>query len=185
MVTPETTCENKMFVCEEPGCGREFGKRDTFTRHKHEHTDRYKCEVCGSRFSGMKPLKQHNCERRLRKQREAEMPKIPKVKRTYRKRKMNDVDNLSEDKEQEDDDDLDMLICEVCKKYFASKESLENHKSQCGKQKESKEEEMSVMEGKKQEVEITMTVAPEDQDINILQQRHPGISFIPKIKTEL
>ena len=47
------------------------------------------------------------------------------------------------------------------------------------------EEEMSVMEGKKQEVEITMTVAPEDQDINILQQRHPGISFIPKIKTEL
>ena len=78
-----------------------------------------------------------------------------------------------------------MLICEVCKKYFASKESLENHKSQCGEQKESKEVEMSVMEGKKQEVEITMTVAPEDQDINILQQRHPGISFIPKIKTEL
>ena len=166
-----------MFVCEEPGCGREFGKRDTYTRHKHEHTDRYKCEVCGSRFSGMKPLKQHNCERRLRKQREAEMPRIPKVKRTYRKRKMNDVDNLSEDKEQEDDDDLDMLICEVCQKYFASKESLENHKSHCGEQTKG-DVNTGIVENKRKP-------DPEDKDVLILQQSYPDITFTPKIKVEL
>ena len=75
-----------MFVCEAPGCGREFAKRDTFTRHKHEHTDRYKCERCNSRFSGMKPLKQHACELRLRKQREAENNPEPAVKRKYRRK---------------------------------------------------------------------------------------------------
>ena len=45
--------DEKLFVCEAPGCGREFSKRDTFTRHKHEHTDRYKCERCNSTLMNM------------------------------------------------------------------------------------------------------------------------------------
>ena len=96
--------DEKMFVCEAPGCGREFAKRDTFTRHKHEHTDRYKCERCSTRFSGLKPLKIHACEKRLRKQREAENNPEPAAKRKYRrKNKENvsfDADTTTEDESQ-------------------------------------------------------------------------------------
>ena len=44
--------EARTYVCEFPGCGKEYKKRHHLKEHERKHTGdmKYACEVCGKRF---------------------------------------------------------------------------------------------------------------------------------------
>ena len=167
-------CENGTYKCKD--CGKTYSKRSSYLIHLNIHTDRFKCyEECQQRFSSGFKLKNHDCQRIMLGLSVSDLNVLVASG-------LHESDTITcgyppEKTDGDDEDDFDMLKCEACDKYFVREESLENHKSLCGEQAKG-DVNTGIVENKR-------TPDPEDEDVLILQQSYPDITFTPKIKVEL
>ena len=89
-----------LFECEQ--CPKKYSKKTSLINHRNMHTDRYKCEDCNMRFQSISHINRHN-------------------------KALHSIVNFTETGEDEDLDDYELISCDICEKFFSTKESLKNH----------------------------------------------------------
>lgn len=47
------------FICSFEGCGKSYGKKDSFNRHKLRHKTKCICDICGMTFNQISDIRRH------------------------------------------------------------------------------------------------------------------------------
>ena len=99
------------FLLECEQCPKKYSNKDSLRNHRNEHTDRFKCEECNMRCQSISSLNRHR-----------------KALHAY-----NPLSNIKDTPTGVEEDEYELISCDICEKFFATKESLKNHaeKSLC------------------------------------------------------